>query len=146
MSRKQSTLVRSSAARARCKKILYFARSSIAWLALSIPFLLAYSSTAFSCSGVKHTGIVLLSFMTKYPGCKIITLSALSDILSTLKGLRFLPDHRVPVHCHHGGGSGLCRLQLQFPIQRQYARPSVELLLLTVIFFTHSVAVFQAIG
>jgi hypothetical protein len=50
--------------------------SSIAWATLSMPLLFAYSSTSFSWSEVKHTGIVLLfSLMPKIRLCKIITLS-----------------------------------------------------------------------
>ena len=63
MSTKQLTLAQSSAAMARCKN--YLVSSWITWLALSMPFLFPYSSTFFSCSGVKHTGIVLSSFISR---------------------------------------------------------------------------------
>ena len=47
----------------------------MAWLALSMPLFFAYSSTTFSCSGVKQTGIVLS--MPNFWAGKIITLSVL---------------------------------------------------------------------
>ena len=61
----------------KIKSNFYFAIcSSIAWATVSMPLFLAYSSTNFSCSAVRHTGIVLFSSpMAKISPSKIITLS-----------------------------------------------------------------------